>query len=218
MSIPIIVCSVNKKCLAVMRASVTAYSDSSVYVWPPTGNSFGESYNAAMEAAFRHNDEIVIANDDVVLTPETMQLLAIDVERTKEIHGNMVGFVATMTDNCRQTQSIRFSQYEGDRQVFGKWQSESQLREIRVISPIFAWISKKAFEAAQFPPLNWYSDDVMCEDLNRKGFHHFISRAYVHHVGSQTVGTDYNKLNDEAMPWLRANRPEYVQQWFGKAA
>jgi hypothetical protein len=171
-----------------------------------------------MIAAFKQHDEIIISNDDVVLTPNTMNILLEDVEKAKNIYGDMVGFVATMTDNCRQTQSIRFPQYQGDRQIFGKWESEGFMREMRVISPIFAWISKKAFEAAKFPPLNWYSDDVMCEDLNRLGFHHFVSRAYVHHVGSQTVGTDYNRLNDEAMPWLRANRPEYVQQWFGKTA
>jgi hypothetical protein len=43
---------------------------------------------------------------------------------------------------------------------------------------------------------------------------HFISRAYVHHVGSQTCGMDAKKCMDDAEPWLRANRPELHARWY----
>jgi hypothetical protein len=83
-----------------------------------------------------------------------------------------------------------------------------------VISPLFAYISKQAFSEAQFPPLNWYSDDVICQDLNNLGYTHFVSRAYVHHVGSQTIGLDFDKLTEQAKPWIKENRNKYYREWF----
>jgi glycosyltransferase involved in cell wall biosynthesis len=198
---PIVVCSVDEKCLPVMAASVQAYASKHwLYVNVAPGATFGHSYNAAMIEAFKHHDEIIIANDDVVLTPSTMAVFMADIAALKAEHGDRLGFVATLADNVRWDQTIRVSQPPAPRQA-------------RVISPIFAWVSKIAFEAAQFPPLNWYSDDVMCEDLNRLGFKHFISDAYVHHAGSQTIGTDNQKHIDAAVPWLRANRPAYLKEW-----
>lgn len=51
---------------------------------------------------------------------------------------------------------------------FFKFPSESHIKLVQEISPIFAWISSDAFEEAKFPPLNWYSDDVHCMDLIQK--------------------------------------------------
>ena len=75
-------------------------------------------------------------------------------------------------------------------------------------------ISKEAFKEAQFPPINWYSDDVICKDLNALGYRHFISRAYVHHAGSQSIGKDVMKQLEEAKPWIQENRPEYFKEWY----
>jgi len=187
----------------VLQASLAVYAPgNSVFLWRVERTTFGESYNAAMEEAFKTHDEIIISNDDVVLTPRTMTVLMEDVRQLKQEHGDKLGFVATLTDEARAEQNIRVAK-------------EGVVRQERVIAPLFAWVSKKAFEAARFPPLNWYSDDVMCEDLNGLGFKHFVSRAYVHHAGSQTVGTNYPKLNAEAMPWLMEKRPQYIKKWFG---
>lgn len=193
-------------CLKVMRASLDAHAPDVKYLFMhqrhPT--NFGDAYNTALSIAFGETDEVIVANDDVVITPSTIPVLMEDVANLKAIHGDKLGFVAAISDDARMSQNIRIER--GD-----------EPKERAVVSPIFAWMSKKAFEAAQFPPLNWYSDDVICEDLNAAGFTHYISRAYVHHVGSQTVGRDYEKLNAESLPWLRANRPEYVKRWWGEA-
>jgi hypothetical protein len=45
--------------------------------------------------------------------------------------------------------------------------------------------------------------------LSKLGFRHFVSRAYVHHAGSQTIGRDFKGLNDEALEWLKVNRPDF---------
>ena len=202
--IPIVVCTLGAKSLRVMQSSIYAYNpECRLHIYWPQPSTFGQSYNAALQQSFKKNDEVIVANDDVVVTPMTIKTLLEDVAELKKEHGDKLGFVSAISDDARNSQNIRF-------------ESGDAPKERAVISPIFAWLSKAAFEAAQFPPLNWYSDDVMCEDLNRLGFTHYISRAYVHHVGSQTVGRDYAKLNAEALPWLRANRPEYVVKWWGE--
>jgi hypothetical protein len=40
------------------------------------------------------------------------------------------------------------------------------------------------------------------------GFRHFVSRAYVHHAGSQTIGRDFKALEAESMEWVKKNRPD----------
>lgn len=202
---PVVICTLGCKSLNVLETSLMVYNPKIArfvsFIDKPS--TFGESYNDALTMAFRGYDEVIISNDDVVVTPTSVQILLEDVANLKDTHGDKLGFVAALSDDARMSQNIRHER--GD-----------EPKERAVISPIFAWMSKKAFETAQFPPLNWYSDDVICEDLNAAGFSHYISRAYVHHVGSQTVGRDYKKLNNEALPWLRANRPEYVKKWWGE--
>lgn len=204
--VPVVICTLGCKSLSVLETSLMVYNPD-VYrlvTFINQPSTFGQSYNEALSFAFKSHEEVIISNDDVVVTPTSINVLLEDVNALKAIHGDKLGFVAAISDDARNSQNIRFER--GD-----------EPKERAAISPIFAWVSKKAFEAAQFPPLNWYSDDVICEDLNQLGFTHYISRAYIHHVGSQTVGRDYNKLNVEALPWLRANRPEYVRKWWGES-
>jgi predicted O-linked N-acetylglucosamine transferase (SPINDLY family) len=50
--------------------------------------------------------------------------------------------------------------------------------------------------------------------MQAKGLRHFISRAYVHHVGSQTCGLHYEQCLAESRPWIERHRPEFVSRWF----
>jgi hypothetical protein len=68
---------------------------------------------------------------------------------------------------------------------FLRFESEQHILRTDIIAPICAWIHRDAW--IDFPPINWFSDDVQCLEMKRQ---HFISRAYVHHVGSQTCGMD----------------------------
>lgn len=201
MTPPIVVCTVGGKCLPVLAASVRAYApDTWLLVSYGEERTFGEAYNEAMDRAFQDHDEILIANDDIVLTPTTISQLMLDVGALKAEHGDHLGFVGTMADNVRWDQSIRLSHDGG-------------VRQVRAVSPLLAWVSKSAFRAARFPPLNWYSDDVICEDLNALGFKHFVSTAYVHHAGSQTIGHDAQAHMLAALPWLQENRPNLAAEW-----
>lgn len=200
---PILICaSAFSRPLEVFKASHAAYApECPLILAPASGATFGESFNPALAKIFENFDDVIISNDDVVLNPNTIPNLMHDVANLQMIYGDKLGIVATYSDNIRDIQNIR--------------KTEQVRKHVERLSPVFAWMSKKAFMDAQFPPLNWYADDVICEDLNALGYKHFVSRAYIHHVGSQTIGTDYTALNNASIPWLQANRPQYVKKWFG---
>jgi len=202
MTPPIVVCTVGSRCLSVMQASVRTYNpDVNLMIFEGFMGNFGDDYNAAMEVAFRDYDEIIVANDDIVLKPDSYELLLADVKKLKGLAGDKLGFVAAKSDDVRGCQHIRLTELD---KVYAS----------ETISPLFAWISKKAFEEAKFPPLNWFSDDVMCHDLNNLGYKHFVSASYIHHVGSTSIGHDVMQLVQDAEPWLKENRPQYHKAWF----
>ena len=208
MSTPaIIVCTVNGACLDVMTASLNAYVPRDVerYVHHKVGNNFGEAYNFAAREAFKRHDEILICNDDIVFTPTTWAVLLADVAHLRKVVPNL-GYVATRSDYARGEQNVRSGRGKID---FLRYQSERHIVETPVIAPICAWIHRDAW--VDFPPINWFSDDVQCADMKRR---HFISRAYVHHVGSQTCGHDAQRCYEDAEPWLLANRPELHARFY----
>jgi glycosyltransferase involved in cell wall biosynthesis len=210
---------VDGKCLPVLRASIKAYApDVPHLIYSPKQETSAKSYDVALKIAFQEYDEVIVCADDLVLTPDSYRLLCEDINNLKAIHGDKLGFVAAHTDFTRYTQNIRYQQAPSDKLEYGKWSWEHECRPARRLSPIFHYLSKKMYEDTFLPPIEWYSDDVMCEDLNAKGYTHYISRAYVHHAGSQTLGQNTQKLHDEAMPWLIKNRPQYLDLFFGEGA
>jgi hypothetical protein len=154
-----------------------------------------------------------MSNDDVVLTPTTLSLLQ---EDWQQLHSEKfkVGFLGARSDYVLQDQNIRFP-IEGDSNIGVKYKSESYIKQTEVIAPIFAAISRQAWGAAKFPHVNWYSDNIICNDLSKAGYEHFVSRAYVHHAGSQTVGMDFAKCHEEPREWIKANRPDVYKEYYG---
>ena len=194
--IPILVCTVTGKSLPVLEASIKAYCPNVKLIAHSVERStFGQSYNAAMEQAFRDYDEIIIANDDIVLTPSSYNLLLEDVSHLKSINNSKIGVVASRSDFVRPFQNIKNNLPDN---VF----------PTLYVSPLFAWVSKEAFNTAKFSETNWFSDDMMCVDLNYAGFTNYVSRSYVHHAGSQTIGTDNWEMYLEAIDWIEKNRPD----------
>ena len=214
------------KCLPVLAASVTFYVPQDVTVFlagsdiifprhrtvnmPNDATNFGDAYNAVVRRAFDEFHEVVVCNDDIVFNPSTWKLLGEDVAflRDKSIP---LGWVAARSDYARGLQNIRLGQ--GKMEWF-RYETENLINITDVIAPICSYISKEAW--VDFPPINWYSDDVQCLDIQKKGFQHAISRAYVHHVGSQTCGFNAKELIQSAQPWIKANRPELYDLWFRK--
>lgn len=197
--IPVVVCTIGSPSLPVLEASIKAYApEANLIVTRGSESNFGDAYNTAMASAFDSADEIIIANDDVVLRPDTMRLLMEDVRRLQS--NCKLGLVGARSDVVRPIQSICNTN------------GASPIRTA-VLSPLFAWVSKDAFATAKFPPINWYSDDVLCLDLANAGYEHYISRSYVHHAGSMSIGHNAEKLVSDAAPWLLENRPQYAAAW-----
>jgi GT2 family glycosyltransferase len=223
MNLPIVVCSTSGRCVPVLAASIKAYAPNHPVLWSRRGGeadfgnetkyhcnygkSFGESYNTAIQAAFDiwACERLYVANDDVVLTPDTIS----DLERDLELlSGIKVGLLGCRSDFVLWPQNIR-STIENDSRYGLRWASENLIKEVPVIAPIFAAITREGWQSGvRIPPINWYSDNVWCHDLSQLGFRHFVSRAYVHHAGSQTIGRNFESLNKEALAWLKENRPE----------
>jgi hypothetical protein len=225
----IVICSTGNIGLNILLLSIKAYcpnipvylssknvEDAAlVHTWIyNVSTNFGDAYNEAMAKAFYDGyDEIIIANDDVVITPSAIDVMKNDSE-ILESNGVNVGFLGARSDYVLPDQNIRFP-VEEDERVGLKWESEFYIKPTGVIAPIFATISKKAWDVAKFPSTNWYSDNIICHDLQKAGFEHFVSRAYVHHAGSQTVGTDFEKCHEEPREWIKANRPDIYEVFYG---
>ena len=220
----IVICTVSNPGLDVLLASIKAYApDLPVYlagakrkdtIWLPNiENNFGDAYNVAVDCAFRDGyDSLIMANDDVVLNPETIKLMQQDWDELQKYV--KTGLMGARSDYVLPDQNIRFPMPE-DEFVGMRYKSESFAKETDVIAPIFAAISKEAWNVARFPSINWYSDNILCDDLTAAGFRHFVSRGYVHHAGSQTVGSDFKKCHEESRSWIKVNRPEIYKDYYG---
>lgn len=220
----IVICTVSNPGIDVLLASIKAYApDIPVYlagakrngtIWLPNiEKNFGDAYNVAVDCAFRDGyDSVIMANDDIVLTPSTMKLMQEDWDSLQN-HAK-VGIVGARSDYVLPDQNIRFPMQD-DELIGVKYKSEYFAKETSVIAPIFAAISKEAWETAKFPSINWYSDNIICGDLAKAGYRHFVSRGYVHHAGSQTVGTDFEKCHEEPRAWIKANRPDVFEEYYG---
>jgi hypothetical protein len=210
----IVVATRESRSLPVLLASINAYVPDDVVIYiagherwgigrnitciPNIATNYGDAYNAIVHEAFKKYDEIIVANDDVVLTPTTYEMLQQDVA-TLKTEFNDIGWVVARADYVRPNQIASHLQAQ-------------QIYTAQRCSPLFGYVSKEAW--VDYPPINWYSDDIQCIDMITKGYRHFVSRAYVHHAGSQTIGMDNQKNHIDAGPWIKANRPELHKEWF----
>lgn len=176
--------------------------------------NFGDSFNYAITQAFLDGHETVImANDDVVLDPNTYWLLCHDRVLLKQ-QGHKVGFVSARSNMATMPQNIR-AKTDNDTWAGMKWASEDTIAQVEWTAPLFASVDKEGWPG--FPPINFYSDNVACHDMSDDGYKHFLSRAYVHHVGSSTIGRGHgtdSKNTMEAEDWLKLNRPLLHKRYF----
>lgn len=165
-------------------------------------------------------EELLVFGDDCVLLPDTVDLLLEDVKVAEQASGNpKIGFVGARSNYVKGPQNIRSP--NGSELGGIRFASEGQVFAIDMIVPIAAWIRHEVFdEVGGFPNTNWYGDDLMCWDLVNAGYTHYLSRAYVHHVGQRATGEGKSSqvLHEEGIAWLRANRPDFLEGKLGMAA
>lgn len=200
MNPPVLVCTKQGKCLPVFLASMATHAPkTTVIVEHGQGDTFGEAYNHIMTRYFKVFPEVIIGQDDVVIRPDTIPDLMEDVTTLKAM-GHPLGFVGARDEYA--CECLGGNAFYHNRHCV----------EAGKIAPIFAWISREAFEQCPFPPTNWFSDDIVCADMRAVGRKCFWSKAYVHHVGGQSrLDLDIQKMLWDPIPWIRANRPEYLK-------
>jgi hypothetical protein len=220
-NLAIVIATKTAKCLPVMLASIDAYVPKEVTViisgsdlelprhntinLPNNGTNYGDSYNDVVRYAFEMFPEIIVANDDIVLTPTSFDML---IEDKVLLKNHKVGWLCSRADYVRGLQNIR----EGSVRNGVKFVEEGQAIQSDVLSPLFGIISREAW--VDYKPINWYSDDIQCLEICAAGYNNYVSRSYVHHVGSQTIGMDHQKNDDEAKAWIKSNIPELYDIWF----
>jgi hypothetical protein len=220
----IVIATTKSKCLDVMLASIENYIPINVKLYILTENfidykgshvvhqfpnletNFGDAYNKIIHIAFGWHDSLVICNDDIVFTPDSWQFLENDKNILKK-HNVKLGYLSSRTDYARGFQNIRAKATEKSQLNGIKYSDEHRILATPVISPVCAYIEKKAW--IDFMPINFFSDDIQCYDMERKGFKHFISSSYVHHVGSQSL-KEYSEEYKTAVNWIEKNRPDFI--------
>ena len=164
--------------------------------------------------------ELLILGDDCVLHPDTVRLLLEDVNTIGRLCAEPIGFVGCRSNYVKGPQNIRLANGAGQLAGIG-YDTEQQIFGVDMVVPVAAWIRHETFDAVGgFPPTNWFADDVCCWDLVNMGYRHFVSRAYVHHVGARATGQGKSTqvLLDEGVAWLRANRPDFLEMKLGIAS
>lgn len=167
--------------------------------------NFGNAYNLICNRAFEKHDSIIIANDDIVFDPMTFATLQSDWNALCEYESKSIGYLACRSNYARGKQNIRW--HDSNAQMNGlKFKHESAIIETDIIAPICAVIRHQSW--VDFLPINQFSDDVQCLMMSDKGLKHFVSRAYIHHIGSQTVrNTDENYI--KTLEYLKRNFAKY---------
>ena len=203
MTPPIIVCSrtpyVDRKAYHVLEASVDAYGrGAKLEVYYDPNLNFGQAYNRAVRHAFEdypEHDRFIIANEDIVLRPDTIELLLQDAGYLS-VKGITWGHIACRFDRgARTMQNIARNPFEAEPAIaFEHW-----------IAPVCSMIHRKRW--IDFPPINWGSDVIQCFDMTANGYRICVSRAYVHHVGGITTGDRALLDREESQAWVREHRP-----------
>jgi hypothetical protein len=196
----IVIATVDGKCLPVLSKSIEQYVPSGVdvIIYKNNAGNYGDAYNHAVNEAFMAYDEIIVANDDIVLNPDSYTKLVEDIAFLKK-QNTKIGWVVSRSDYVHPMQ-----------QAFRL--DPNLIHTAPRCSPLFGYIHIQSW--IDYPPINWYSDDIQCIDMASKGYQHFISRSYVHHAGSQTIGMDNQKNHLDSESWIKDNRPELYKEWY----
>lgn len=192
----------------VLRESLVQYSSlrqSIIQTTHPFGKVYSDMHECGVALGFEY---VIHCNDDVVLRPDTIEKLFHDAAYLNDA-GIKWGWLAARTDWVRHSaQNIRFPYDNKSLDAIG-YPEESLIVEVSSVSPIFA--ITKAADFLPYAPINWFSDDEQCYRMTQAGYRHFVSRAYVHHVGSQTMTPETWATEQSAsIEFLREYNPQFL--------
>jgi len=185
----------------------------------PEGIATGsEAWNwCATQTSAEH---LLVLGDDCVLHPDTLGLMLQDIETIhREAPLEPIGFVGTRSNYVKGPQNVRNG--TGTESSAVQFDSELLILRTEMVVPVCAWVEHVVFDlVGGFPATNWFADDVICWDMSRLGYTHFVSRAYVHHVGQRATaqGKSNQVLAEEGLHWLQRHRPDFLVERLGMTA
>jgi len=201
-NIALCIASINNKCLPVLLESIKQYIPIEIPIYlyahdyinhklkhkvlqkPNIYTTFGDAYNHVVNNAFINYDNVLICNDDIVFTPNTFTDLMMNLDIINNVGMlDSMGYLACRTDYSAGGQNIRNSnntEFNGMH-----YNAEFVITLTDVIAPICALIHKSAW--IDFKSINYFSDNIQCNEIIDKGYQHYIGTFYVHHVGSQSL-------------------------------
>lgn len=170
----------------------------------PENKHFGHACLQILEVL--EGKDVVFVNDDTVFTPTTWDVLVDDVQKIHAVNIPL-GLLGLRTNFSAGLQNIR-SQHGTMHGM--KWSGEDLITEVDTVygtAFLFTAEGQKAV-SGDWTEIQWYGDNLLSYDLRQQGFRNFVSRAYIHHHGSQS-GTAYEQYDREAKAWLKENRPDF---------
>ena len=224
-----VVSSYTGECLPVLLTSLRCYAPHWKVVvaskQPPAGFDvrhvphFGQNYGEAFQYAvgkaveiYPDEERIVILNDDCVLRPDTAKLLEEDFDLV-ERQGVKVGLVVTRCDIVCGPQNVRMA-HDGRTDFHGpRLVGEMDVVQIKSAIPVCGMFLKSVWRKYPIPPIGWSADDVWSYDMMQDGYEHFMSSAYVHHVGGETMIEPLAKPSRaHSLRWIQEHRPRYYAE------
>lgn len=173
---------------------------------PETAAHYGHAIRFLISQA--SDEDLIMLNDDTVLTPWTAERLEEDIARiSREPHP--MGLVGMRSNMVAGSQNIR--QPNTAKEIRNlRWVSEDDILAVPVIFGVGCYVRASALARVDddWTNLHWYSDNLLSYDLQQLGYQHFISRAYLHHHGSRSTES-WAKADAEAKAWLWDNRPDF---------
>jgi hypothetical protein len=188
----------------------------------PPGLDCADGWGWGIEQA--QADEIIMMPDDAVLHPDTTRLLLEDVTMIRtQLPDARLGLLGCRSNFVSGAQNVRSPNgSERDDPMACDFGSEHQILATDFIFPVTAWFEKRMWQQIGWAPgLLWYSDMLWSYDLRRAGYSHFISRAYVHHIGMRgttQAGETREQLDADGRAYLRQHRPDFYELLFEEPA
>lgn len=229
MNVPIAVCSKNDSPhLQLLLQSISSYvKNAEVYVCcdekidspvikqriDNKQDTAGAAFDVVLRHIFKDYNKAILVNDDAVLGPDSYKLLTEDWQKLKKEN---VGILGARSDYCLPSHNIRFPSPNDN--INGlRWASESDVKRVESVAPIFCIIDRDAYvKSGGFPPCNWYSDNILCEEMKKTGYTVYVSRSYVHHLGERTEGSNHQKLHRDALEQLKGTQWENYAEIFNQ--
>lgn len=172
---------------------------------PDEADGFGPAVRHLLLSVL-DDDLVLVLNDDTVITPDTAGLLHEDW-RAVSREEKPPGLLGLRSNFVAGPQNIRCNnQSKGLRGL--RWETESRVLLVtEVFGVAFAAYAKVLRETTDWMHLHWYSDNLLSYDLSRRGYQHYVSRAYVHHHGSRSTSS-WAQADETGRAWLREHRPD----------